>query len=102
MVINTKKATTPAGTAGTLTTTAEDASPQAQTLPFPAPEPPAKSLSVAAPEDLTLAEAKVYEEMNPALKAMALQMRDLMVDELTNLLDSRYKLGGLVLEIKKN
>jgi hypothetical protein len=102
MVVNTKKPTTPAGTAGTTTNTTEDTSPLSQTPPAPAPEPTANSLTVAAPEDLTPAEADAFDEMNPALKDMALQMRDLMVDELTNLLDSRYKLGGLVLEIKKN
>jgi hypothetical protein len=97
-----KTTTTTAGAAGTATTKTEDSSPQAQTLLAPAPEPAANSLPVAAPEDLTPAELEAFDDMNDALKGAALEMRGLMLDEMTSLLDSRYTLGSIVLEVKKN
>jgi hypothetical protein len=68
--------------------------------PTAAADPPPASVPVPVPEDFTEDEVEAFEDMNPALQAKALEMRDLMLDEMTSLLDSRYKLGGLVLEVK--
>jgi hypothetical protein len=57
---------------------------------------------VQAPEDLTDGEARAFEEMAPALRDVALKMRNLMRSELLSVLDSRYELGSVVLDVKAN
>jgi hypothetical protein len=89
-----KKTTPPAGTAGTSGPSTEAPYLGADTLPFPDHKP--------APEDSTSEEAKAREGMNPSLEAKVIQMRSLMRDERSIMLDSRYELGSLVLEVKKD
>jgi hypothetical protein len=80
----------------------DGADPFPANLPTAVADPPPASVPVTVPEDLTPAESKAFDEMVPALKAKALEMRSLMLDEMVSLLDSRYTLGSLVMEIKKN
>jgi hypothetical protein len=79
-----------------------------ETDPYPADPPtaaagpPPASVPVPVPDDFTEGEVKAFEEMNKPLQVVTLGMRDLMLNEMTSLLGSRYALGSLVLEVKKN
>jgi hypothetical protein len=72
---------------------------QDSTLPVPAP-PPIPCLP--APADLTPDELTAFEQMNDALRAQALKMRELASTEIVGLLQSRYELGSIVLDIKND
>ncbi|HEX5273054.1 MAG TPA: hypothetical protein VFW33_21300, partial [Gemmataceae bacterium] len=78
-----------------------DPYPQPDPLPVPAPDPPPEAL-LSVPDDLTPDEGRAFEEMRPALRAVVVAMRDLTRDEMVGLLDSRYALGEIVLEIKSD
>jgi hypothetical protein len=66
--------------------------------PFPARE----GGTLPAPADLTPEQAQAYEEMNDPLRQKALEIRDLMSSEVTQLLEAEYRLGTVVKEIYDN
>jgi hypothetical protein len=67
----------------------------------PVPQPPTIG-SLPAPSDLSTDETNAYELMNDSMREKVLQMRDCIISDTRNLLQSRYILGSYVLEITKN
>jgi hypothetical protein len=68
-------------------------------VPAPAPPP---TPCLPAPDDLTQDELAMFEQMNDALRAKTLEMRELARTEIAGLLQSRYELGSIVLKIKND
>jgi hypothetical protein len=72
-----------------------------QTLPdskAPPPEIAQAPGTLPAPSGLSPNELAAFERMNDAMRVQALKMRDMILTEGRNLLESRYNLG---LEVKK-
>jgi hypothetical protein len=66
----------------------------------PQPKRPDWLGTLPAPIDLTEEEQCAFEQMNDPLREAVLKMRDIVRNEQVSLIESRYKLGQLVLEIK--
>jgi hypothetical protein len=96
----TTKPTQRPGTTEKRTSAADDPYPRPDDRPVPAPEPAGPP--VPTPTDLTPAQLDAFEFMPPALRARAIEMRTLMRTEMVSLLDSRYELGSILLEVKSD
>jgi hypothetical protein len=81
-----------------------DGAPSAATTPAPVALPPGSPASdpVEPPGHLTADALQAYSEMRPALRTLVLEINEMLRAEHVNLMRSRYALGQILAEIRRD